>query len=115
MLGIKESKAAKIARAVILALFFLWSLIPVYIVITNAIKPTLDITAIPPKLFLSANAFSFPEGLQQRRFPTVFQKLNHHHVCYNADLRAVWRNGCIWASDHEIQSRKTGLQLSFDR
>lgn len=51
MLGIKESKAAKIARAVILALFFLWSLIPVYIVITNAIKPTLDITAIPPKLF----------------------------------------------------------------
>ena len=50
MLGIKESKRTKIIRAFVLFLFFLWTVIPVYIVITNSIKPKLDITAIPPKL-----------------------------------------------------------------
>ena len=38
MLGIKESKAAKIARAVILALFFLWSLIPVVGIVFGVIR-----------------------------------------------------------------------------
>ncbi len=73
MLGIKESKAAKIARAVILALFFLWSLIPVYIVITNAIKPTLDITAIPPKLFFQPTLSHFQKAFSNGDFLLYFK------------------------------------------
>ena len=73
MLGIKESKAAKIARAVILALFFLWSLIPVYIVINNSIKPTLDITAIPPKLFFQPTLSHFQKAFSNGDFLLYFK------------------------------------------
>lgn len=73
MLGIKESRRSKIARYIVLALFFLWSFIPVYIIVTNSIKPKLDITAIPPKIFFSPTPRHFQIAFFDGDFALYFR------------------------------------------
>ena len=73
MLGIKESLTAKVFRTVVLALFLIWSIIPVYIIVTNSIKPTLDITAIPPKVFFEPTWSHYANALRNGDFLLYFR------------------------------------------
>lgn len=73
MIGIHEARKARIIRIVILALFFLWSFLPVYIILTNSIKPKLDITAIPPKIFFKPTMRHFKIAFFDGDFALYFK------------------------------------------
>lgn len=109
MLGIKESKSTKIIRFVILAFFFLWSFIPVYIIVTNSIKPTLDITAIPPKIFFSPTARHYNIAFFNGDFALYFK--NSIIITFTTTVLCVFL-GALGAYGILIMKSRVGKQAS---
>lgn len=56
----------------ILVVFFLWTVIPIYLIVTNSFKPTLDIKAVPPKLFFSPTLNHYRKAFLNGEFATYF-------------------------------------------
>jgi ABC-type glycerol-3-phosphate transport system permease component len=58
--------AAKALKYFLLVLFLLWTIVPIYLVVTNSFKHTLDIKTVPPKILfeptLSHYAKIFADG-----------------------------------------------------
>ena len=63
----------RLATGIILALFFLWSIIPVFIIVTNSFKGNLDITRIPPVFFFSPSIRHYREALTVGDFGLYFR------------------------------------------
>ncbi len=56
----------------ILALFFLWTVIPIYLVVTNSIKPTLDINTIPPTFIFKPTLTHYRKAFANGEFGSYF-------------------------------------------
>lgn len=109
MLTIKESKSKKIIRAAILAFFFLWSILPVYIIISNSIKPTLDITAVPPKLLFEPTWSHYQNALRNGDF-LVYFKNSIIITCITTVLCVI--GGAMGAYGLLIMKSRVGKQAS---
>jgi ABC-type glycerol-3-phosphate transport system permease component len=58
---------------IILALFFLWSIAPVYIIITNSIKENLDISRVPPVFIFTPTLRHYKEAMTVGNFALYFR------------------------------------------
>jgi multiple sugar transport system permease protein len=56
----------------VLALFFLWTVIPIYIVVTNSLKPTLQIKEIPPVFLFQPTLTHYSKVLGDGEFGGYF-------------------------------------------
>jgi multiple sugar transport system permease protein len=56
----------------ILVIFFLWTVVPIYLIVSNSFKPTLDIKAVPPKLFFSPTLNHYSKAFLNGEFSTYF-------------------------------------------
>lgn len=63
---------SRLAIALFLALFVLWTLIPVYIVISNSFRRTIEIKQMPPKLIFTPTLGHYEKILTLDRFGVYF-------------------------------------------
>ena len=63
----------KICIGIILAIFLLWSVIPVLIIVTNSFKETLDIVSNPPVFFFKPTIKHYIEALTVGDFSLYFK------------------------------------------
>lgn len=68
----KKISFSRILIYAILALFLLWTIIPVYIVVTNSFKPTLQIKEIPPVFFFQPTLTHYEKVLGGGEFGSYF-------------------------------------------
>lgn len=76
MLGINHKSKATISRIVIflfLALFILWTVLPVYIVMSNSFRRTIEIKQMPPKLIFTPTLDHYEKILTLDRFGIYFR------------------------------------------
>ena len=57
---------------IILFLFFLWTVVPIYLILTNSFKPTLEIKSIPPSFFFHPTITHYQKVLSNGEFGNYF-------------------------------------------
>jgi len=64
--------AGKILKYVLLILFLLWTVVPIYLVITNSFKHTLDIKTVPPKILFEPTLAHYAKIFADGNFGKYF-------------------------------------------
>lgn len=68
----KKKTISNILMYVVLALFLIWTVVPIYLVVTNSFKPTLEIKEMPPKIFFEPTLTHYNKVLRDGNFGGYF-------------------------------------------
>ena len=68
----KKLTVSRVVMYIVLTLFLLWTVIPIYIVITNSFKPTLQIKEIPPVFLFQPTLTHYSKVLGDGEFGGYF-------------------------------------------
>ena len=63
---------AKALKYLLLILFLLWTIVPIYLVVTNSFKHTLDIKTVPPKIFFEPTLSHYTKIFSDGNFGKYF-------------------------------------------
>src|SRR5271169_4048595 len=75
------------SRYIILLLFTIWTIVPIFIVITNSFKTEMDIFTLPFKLFFSPTLDNYTRAFTTGEFDRFF--LNSLIVAFSSSLLSV--------------------------
>ena len=68
-----RERAVRLLMYILLFCFMIWTLVPVYIVISNSFRPTIEIKQMPPKLFFKPVFTHYERILTLDRFGVYFR------------------------------------------
>ncbi len=72
MINYKRGIWSRALIYIILFLFFLWTVIPIYLIVTNSFKATLEIKSIPPSFFFHPTITHYKKVLVNGEFGNYF-------------------------------------------
>ena len=99
----------KLMMAVLIGLALLWTLMPVYIIVSNSMRRTLEMKEMPPKLLFAPTWTHFEKVLTLDRFGQYF--LNSVIITGSVVLLTIWA-GSLAAYGLKICKSKSGRNIS---